>query len=217
MRRRLLLAAGLCTVAAAAVWFAAFHVPAVRSADFQLLDHLFGLGGAHVARLAADLTSFCDPGPFAVLCAALLAAALAIRRRREALVAVVLLAGSGITTQLLKTALAEQRPSPAGHYLPAASWPSGHTTAAVSLALAVVIVAPPAWRRLAALGGVLFIAATALGLLVLGSHYPTDIAGAVCVAGGWACLAATALPRRSAARARLPQRLGAPRGDVEAA
>jgi membrane-associated phospholipid phosphatase len=60
-------------------------------------------------------------------------------------------------------------------------------------------------------------AATALALLVLGSHYPTDIAGGVCVAGGWACLACLLLPPRSAAAAGLPQRLRAPRGEVEAA
>jgi membrane-associated phospholipid phosphatase len=215
MRRRLLLAAGLCAAAAAAVWAAAFHVAAVQSADVRVLGHLFGLGGVRGAHLASDLVAFFDPGAYAVLSVAVVAGAVALGRRREALAAAVLLAGSAVTTQLLKSALAEQRPFPDYHYLPAASWPSGHTTAVVSLSLALFIVAPAGRRALVALFGVAVSAATALALMVLGSHYPSDVAGGVCVAAGWACLAATGLP--SAAAARLPQRLRAPAGDVEAA
>jgi membrane-associated phospholipid phosphatase len=217
MRRRLLLAAGLCAAAAAAVWVAAFHVPAVESADVRVVDHLLGLGGARGSRLAADLTVLFDPAPYAVISASLLAGALLTRGRRAALATAVLLAGSALTSQLLKPALADQRPFPPAHYMPAASWPSGHTTAVVSLALALVLVAPAGRRVLVAAFGVALSAATAFALLVLASHYPTDIAGGVCVAFGWACLAATLLPDRSAAAARLPQRLRAPRGDVEAA
>ena len=218
MRRRLLLAAGLCAVAAAAVWAAAFHVAAVQAADVKVLGRLLWLGGERGWRLSGDLTGFFDPAPYAVLSASLVAGAVAVRRRREALVAAVLLAGSAVTTQLLKPALGEQRAFPAGHYLPPASWPSGHTTAVVALVLALVIVTPPGRRWPVALFGALLSAATGFALVVLGSHYPSDILGGVCVAGFWACLAAAvAPPRRSAAAARLPQRLGATRGDVEAA
>lgn len=217
MRRRFLLAAGLCAVAAAAVWAAAFHVAAVRTADLRLLEHLYNRGGIRVTEIARDLTAFFDPAAYAVLSGSLIIGAVALRRRRQALVAAVLLAGSAVTTQFLKSALAEQRAFPPGHYMPAASWPSGHTTAVVSLALAFVIVAPRARRALVALFGAALSAATGLALLQLGSHYPTDIAGGVLVASGWACLVSVALPLRSAAAARLPQRLRAPRGDVEAA
>jgi membrane-associated phospholipid phosphatase len=209
MRRRQLLAAGLCAAAAAAVWAAAFHVGAVETADVRLYARLLGLGGVRWMHLARDLTGFFDPAPYAVLSASLVAGAVALRRRREALVAAVLLAGSAVTTQLLKPALAEQH----GTFALPPSWPSGHTTAVVSLAAALVIVAPPARRRLVALAGAAVSAATGLALVVLGSHYPSDVAGGVFVAVAWACLAATGL----AAPARLPQRLRAPRGDVEAA
>jgi membrane-associated phospholipid phosphatase len=193
MRRRLLLAAGLCAVAAAAVWAAAFHVAAVQSADLRLLERLYGLGGLRGTLLARDVTQFFDPAPYALLSAALVGGAAALGRRRQARVAAVLLAGSAVTTQLLKHALAEQRAFPPWHYLPAASWPSGHTTAVASLALALVIVAPPARRRLVALFGVLLTATTGFSLLVLGSHYPTDVLGGVIVASGgpawpaWRC------------------------------
>ena len=211
MRRRLLIAAGLCAVAATAVWAAAFHVAAVETADVRLYARLLGLGGVRGAHLARDLTAFFDPAPYAVLSASLVAGAVALRRRREALVAAVLLAGSAVTTQVLKPALAAQHDSFA---LPP-SWPSGHTTAVVSLAAALVIVAPPARRWLVALAGAAVSAATGLALVMLGSHYPSDVAGGVLVAAAWACLAATGL--RSPAPARLPQRLRAPRGDVEPA
>ena len=211
MRRRLLIAAGLCAVAATAVWAAAFHVAAVETADVRLYARLLGLGGVRGAHLARDLTAFFDPAPYAVLSASLVAGAVALRRRREALVAAVLLAGSAVTTQVLKPALAAQHDA----FVLPASWPSGHTTAVVSLAAALVIVAPPARRWLVALAGAAVSAATGLALVVLGSHYPSDVAGGGLVAAAWACLAATGL--RSPAPARLPQRLRAPRGDVEPA
>ena len=56
--------------------------------------------------------------------------------------------GTGLTTQVLKHALAEQRYADwlgFGQIDPA-SWPSGHATAALTLALCAVMVAPPAWR-----------------------------------------------------------------------
>jgi membrane-associated phospholipid phosphatase len=215
MRRRLLFAAGLCAVAAAAVWAAAFHLGPVRSLDVKLLGKLLWLGGARGWQLSGDVVGFLDPAPYAVLAAAVVGGALAAGRARPALAAAVLLAGSAVTSQLLKHALASQRAFPDGHYMPAAAWPSGHTTAAAALALALVLVSPPRLRALVAAAGALGVAATGFALLVLGSHYPSDIAGGALVAGGWACLGATLLP--SPVRARLPQRLAAARGDVEAA
>jgi membrane-associated phospholipid phosphatase len=215
VRRRLLLAAGLCAAAAAAVRAAAFHVPFVQKLDVHVLDRTIWLGGYRGWQLTGDLVQFFNPAPYAVLATAVVAGALVAGRGRAALAAVVLLAGSAVTTQLLKHALASQRPYPTIQYLPPASWPSGHTTAAVALALALVIVSPPRLRPAVAAAGALLSAATAFSLLVLGSHYPTDVAGGCLVAGTWACLAATLLP--SAVRARLPQRLAAARGDVEAA
>jgi membrane-associated phospholipid phosphatase len=212
MRRQLVLAAGLCAAAAAVVWAAAFHSRAVQTLDVRVLDHTVWLGGYRGWQLTGDVVQFFNPAPYAVLAGAVIAGALVAGRPRAALAAAVLLGGSALTTQLLKQALAAQRPYPEIHYLPPASWPSGHTTAVVALVLALVIVTRRAW---VAAAGALLAAATAFSLLVQGSHYPTDIAGGCLVAGGWACLAALLLP--SAVRARLPQRLAAARGDVEAA
>jgi membrane-associated phospholipid phosphatase len=215
MRRRLLLAAGLCVVAAAAVWAAAFHLGPVRTLDVKVVSKLLWLGGYRGWQISGDVVGFFNPAPYAVLAVAVVGGALAAGRARAALGAAVLLAGSAVTTQLLKQLLASPRALPQGHYIAAASWPSGHTTAAAALGLALVLVSPPRLRPLAAVAAAALAAATGFSLLVLGSHYPTDVAGGALVAGGWACLGAMLLP--SAVRARLPQRLAAARGDVEAA
>jgi membrane-associated phospholipid phosphatase len=212
MRRRLLLAAGLCAAAAAAVWLVALHVGRAESLDLRVVRRLEWLGGYRGWQLTGDVVGFFDPAPYAVLGVAVVGGALAARRIRPALAAAVLLAGSAVTTQALKHLLATERPF---HYLPADSWPSGHTTAAVALSLALVLVSRRRLRAWVAAAGLAVSAATGFSLLVQAAHYPSDIAGGALVAAGWACLAATLLP--SPVRARLPQRLAAARGDVEAA
>ena len=97
--------------------------------------------------------------------------------------------GAEVTAQALKQVLAFQRPYPADHYLPAASWPSGHTTAAVSLLLGLLIVLPPRLRPPVAVLGAGFAALVGASLLLLGSHYPSDVLGGVLVATAWCAVA----------------------------
>ncbi len=101
--------------------------------------------------------------------------------------------GAGVTTQVLKPLLATQRDYPTWHWMGPEAYPSGHTTAAMSLALALVIVSSPRWRPLAAAAGGLLTVGMVFSLLVLGSHYPSDVAGGILVATGWACLSTAAL------------------------
>ncbi|HEX7536139.1 MAG TPA: phosphatase PAP2 family protein [Dermatophilaceae bacterium] len=107
----------------------------------------------------------------------------AVRRRLDlALGAVVVVGGANLTTQLLKYDVFTgpelgQQPH---------RFPSGHTTVALSIALAAVIVAPPAWRWTVAIG----VSATAslVGVaLVLGRwHHPADVIAATFVCVLWA-------------------------------
>ncbi len=85
------------------------------------------------------------------------------------------------------------------------AWPSGHATAAMSLALAAVLVAPPRRRPLAAAGGGAFAVAVPFGVLVLGWHQPSDVLAGYLVAGIWTLAVLTALWARPAA-ARAPGR-----------
>lgn len=118
-----------------------------------------------------------------------------VRRRRDlALGAVVLIGGANLSTQLLKHDLFSRPDLSLGPN----SLPSGHTTVAVSIALAAVIVAPPAWRSTVAFG--VSATATLVGVAtVLGRwHRPSDVIAATFVCVVWAAvgLLAAALVRR---------------------
>jgi hypothetical protein len=63
----------------------------------------------------------------------------------------------------------------------------------MSLALALIIVSPARLRPLAVAGGSLLTVATVFSLLVVGSHYPSDIVGGLLVATAWACVASALL------------------------
>ena len=106
------------------------------------------------------------------------------RRFDLALAAVVVIGGADLTTQILKKGLF---PSLDLGHAPN-SLPSGHTTVALSIALAAVIVAPSAWRSTVAIG----VSATAalVGVaLVLGRwHRPSDVIAATFVCLLWAAI-----------------------------
>src|SRR5207237_1135091 len=81
-----------------------------------------------------------------------------------------------------------------GHaQLGAASYPSGHATASMSLAFAAVLVAPAAWRPVVAALGALFSLAVCESILLLAWHFPSDVLGGYLVATSFACLVVAAL------------------------
>ena len=84
------------------------------------------------------------------------------------------------------------------------SWPSGHSTAAMSLALCCVLVVGPRLRPLAAVLGAGGAISVGYALVVLGWHLPSDVLGGFLVAATFTLLGAAAL---AALEARRPQRL----------
>jgi membrane-associated phospholipid phosphatase len=208
MARRSLLASAACAALATALYLAVVHIALAQRADLSVLVRTMGHQTPERATLATDLVNFFDPVPYAILACALVAGAVLAGRVRAGLAAGAALVAANVTTQVLKPLLAVQRPYPADHYMDAAAWPSGHTTAIVSLLLALVIVLPPRLRPpVALLGGAL--AAAALGSIVLlGYHYPSDVLGGVLVASAWA---APAFALSGSARAPTAARLRPPR------
>jgi membrane-associated phospholipid phosphatase len=178
-----------CVIAGAAI-YAAIHVQVVADAELRVLEGFMGLPGHDRAY---DLVSMFNPAPFAVLSVSLVAGGLIARRPRAAAAALVTMLGAGVTTQVLKPLLAFQRDYPPDHFMGPVAYPSGHTTAVMSLALALIIVSPPRLRTLAAAAGGLLTVATVFGILVLGGHYPSDILGGLLVATAWACVASALL------------------------
>jgi membrane-associated phospholipid phosphatase len=191
--------ASLLIVAAAAVvalltWAAATHVHAGAWLDVAVLNGFTGLQGPRASRLAEHLAHLADPAPFALFGLALALIALARRGPARAGVVVGVLLGANVTTQILKALLASDRPiHPAASHISLNAWPSGHTTASASLALCLVLVAPAAWRPLAAAVGGAFTLGVVYSILLLGWHFPSDVVGGFCVATAWMAIGVGAL------------------------
>lgn len=193
--RRSLLSPLACAAGAAFVWLVSFHTALGTRLDTATLRGFMDLRGPRVDPLAEDVAALADPRPFALFTAVLVCIALARGRPRLAVCVAVVLVGANVTTQILKPALAHPRVHEmvwdAG--ISSAAWPSGHTTAAMSLALCLVLVAPSRLRPLAATVGGVFAVAVVYAILVLGWHYPSDVLGGFLVATGWTFLGLAAL------------------------
>jgi membrane-associated phospholipid phosphatase len=185
-----LLAAAGCALAAVLVWLTAYHLSPFEAIDQRTFDGFLGLSRPATAGRAAQFSHLADPGPFALFAAALVLVALLRRRVRTAVVVAVILAGSNVSTQLLKPALAKPEVFPG---VETATWPSGHATAAMALVLCLVLVAPVRLRPAAAALGGLFALAVVYSILILGHHEPSDILGGFLMAGAWTGLGVAAL------------------------
>jgi membrane-associated phospholipid phosphatase len=150
---------------------------------------------AGVGPVTDFFRDLCDPDPYLPLAVAVVAAALLRRRLRLAVAIATILVGANVTTQVLKPLLARPHASEllGSLTLPPGSWPSGHSTAAMALALAMVLAAPARLRPVVAACGSVLAIAVGYSLMVLGSHYPSDVLGGFLMAATWALLAVAAL------------------------
>ena len=194
-----LIGAGAGVVLLALTWFIALRTGIGGRVDRAILHGFVGLQRPRVTALANWITSLCDPGSFAGLGAAIILVALIRRRLRIALAAAVVLLCAPLTAELLKELLPSSRTLP-GLAHPVGSWPSGHATAAMSLALCAVLAAPRRLRPIVALVGASFAVAVGYATLTLVWHYPSDVVGGFLVAGTWTLLAVAALFRLEARR-----------------
>jgi membrane-associated phospholipid phosphatase len=200
-------AALACLGGLAGTWALAFGSGRVRGLDTAALQGFVGLDRPATRGPAEVVAAFGDPLPFVLLGAAMVVIAVARGRPRIALAIPVVLAGSAVTSQLLKPLLASPRMCDclAVGRIADASWPSGHATASMALALCAVLVAPPRWRPTAAVAGAAVAVAVSYALLSLGWHFPSDVLGGYLVAAMWTAGALAAL---WAADARWPARTG---------
>lgn len=104
--------------------------------------------------------------------------------RRKALALVLLLLSERLLVEQLKLVFDRVRPDPAGHLIAVhtQAFPSGHAANAMALGLGLALLLPSSPRiRVAAVAAALLYAfAIGTTRLVLGVHWPSD------VAGGWA-------------------------------
>jgi len=193
----------LCLLGLALVWLVAELVPGARVRDASLLQHFTALSGSHVDPLARRAIHLLDPLVVLFWGLALVLFALARRRGREALAVCVIFVAAPLSADFLKPLLAHSHPNAGPIHIGAASWPSGHATAAMALALCAALVAPRRLRPLVSAVGAAFAAAVGCALLIRAWHMPSDVLGGYLLAGLWtavavACLRAAELswPRR---------------------
>jgi membrane-associated phospholipid phosphatase len=191
-----LLALGALSAAGAAiVWLAAFVVPGGRVLDAAALRAFAGVGRTPLQPSIDGVAVLANPLPFVIGGALLVGVALLRRRPLMAAVLPVVLVGANACTQLLKPALADLRIIDVGRMdrVYTGSWPSGHATASMSLALCLVLVVGPRLRPLAAIVGAAYAIGVGYALVALGWHLPSDVLGGYLVAAGFTLLGAAAL------------------------
>jgi membrane-associated phospholipid phosphatase len=187
----------LWLVVAAAAQLAALalvHRVFVGTARGQLLDTAAldgnSIGRSHIEGLVDSVLS-------AVTVASLVTATIAIgfialMRGRVVLAAVatLLIVGANLTTELLSRIVV--RPDYAVDVERAAagnSLPSGHTTVAASVVVALVLVLPSRVRGLAGVVGTGYAVLVGVATLSAGWHRPSDSVAALLVVGAWAAVA----------------------------
>jgi membrane-associated phospholipid phosphatase len=185
--------AGLCLLALALIWVIAELVPAAHLRDAIALRDFTLLSRPRVDSAANFLIHLLEPALFTLWGAALVAVALGRGRPRVAVAVVAVMALAPLTAETLKPLLAHPHVRVGGVHIGPASWPSGHSTAALALALSAVLVAPARLRPAVAAVGAVFALAVGCALLILAWHMPSDVVGGYLVAALWAALAVAGL------------------------
>jgi membrane-associated phospholipid phosphatase len=158
-----------------------------RQQDLDLFGKLTAHSNARGGELGEAIAMLADPIPLVLLTIAACGIGLARGRPRDALAALVVVAGANVTTQLLKALFAHPRAQvllggSGSHQI---AFPSGHTTAAFSIGIAFAFVLPRSLAPLTLAVALAFGTAVGLSVVVIAWHYPSDALGALFVAAGW--------------------------------
>jgi membrane-associated phospholipid phosphatase len=208
---------GLVVLAfASAAAVVVLYLLVVRTYWGQRLDEHSFVGHDFFASRAAQADSFLRIVSIgSLLLAVVLVAAVAVVRRRPrlAIFAAASIGVSVLATEILKHSLLE-RPNLVASFIFDNSYPSGHTTVGMAVAVAAMLVVP---RRLlvpTAIGAGLFGSAFGVAVVAAGWHRPSDAVGAflVVIAVGAAFAALShAFPDRADTAERHGRRIPLPR------
>lgn len=188
---RLLALAATCAAAAVALYLAAVHTARGQSLDEGLRGGV-GFGEPGLYERGNDLLNTVSVASIALVGALIMAIALARGLPRRAAAAGALVLGANVIVQLLKPAL--DRPTLAERWWDGAnSFPSGHAAVGMSLAMALILVAPPALRGAAAIAGAVYAVGIGVAVIALDWHRPSDVLGSYLVVTACTGLVAAAL------------------------
>ncbi|WP_354701791.1 phosphatase PAP2 family protein [Paraconexibacter sp. AEG42_29] len=193
--RSALLAAFACFLGLCVTGALAYLVPIVQVRDGATLAGFKELNRPRLTELLDHVAHLADPRPYALIGLSLAAVAFFRRRPRVGIAIILLLFLTGFTTQSLKQGLAQPRFQDwlGDGQIAAASWPSGHATASMTLALCAILAAPPIARPTVAAIGVLFAVSVSYSIMALAWHFPSDVIGGFFVASMWTLLAVAVL------------------------
>lgn len=193
---------------------------AVGTARGQRLDQLILTAGqsdtSPVARVVFPvLNTVTVPVIVGML---VVAGVLALLRRRYGVIVqiAVLVAGAAATSQVLKHLVVQRSVLASGLAVTPNSFPSGHTTMAATVGVALVWAAPRRGRGIVAVLAAAWMALAGLGTIAGGWHRPSDVLGGLLVVAAWtfgtlAVTTALGAPRSHSRRA-MTRQPAAPRG-----
>lgn len=193
--RDLLIVAVLCAGGVALLALLFYGSASFNHFDVRVTSRLLAAEGTRLESLGQLGAKLADPVPLIFLFFVLIVLAIAWSRPWQLIGAGAVIFCANVTTQLLKLVSAHPRVQGAlGVSYPIdIHYPSGHTTAALSVGFGLWLIAPPRYRRPAAVAGLLYGVAVGAGVVVAGWHFISDVVGAAFVVGFWACLALAAL------------------------
>ncbi|MFI2105195.1 phosphatase PAP2 family protein [Isoptericola sp. NPDC019693] len=198
-------AAVVAVLAVLAVWFTWRFF--VGTAAGQRVDELAFAGATHgqgrLWRVAEPVLDVVSVAFVVAGVGAAMLVALARRRWVLALQVAVLVGGANVTTQVLKHGVLD-RPELLPGWTGPNTLPSGHTTVAASVSVALLLVTPRAWRPVVAILGAAYTAATGVSTLVGQWHRPSDVVAAVLVVLAWGAAVCALTPASSTDELRRP-------------
>lgn len=182
--RRLLLVS-----ASAALVAIAIYTVTVQTRVGQLLGELI-LGGRLAAPAiilnAEQVLSTLSRTTLVIGSVTVIAIALLQRREWLAVAAAVAIIGANASTQLLKQVVLDRTDLLEGMFYPLPnSFPSGHATAAASIAVGMILVLPPLLRAPSVVLSAVVVAVVGISTLAAGWHRMGDAVGGVFVATAW--------------------------------
>jgi membrane-associated phospholipid phosphatase len=169
---------------------ALLYVVAVHTNWGQRIDDAALDGRTHrtaVLNATSRLLDTISIASLALGSAAILVIAIARRRPHLAIAAGTIILGANVSTQLLKKVVLD-RPDLVGRQDTLGmtnSFPSGHSTVAMALAVALVLVVSERARPWAAFGGLAYATLVGAGTVTAGWHRPSDVVGAYLVVTAW--------------------------------
>lgn len=184
VRRLLLLAAG-CAVAFGALMVVAQWTDPGRSIESAAYNGFVSLGG-WADTVSAKLVRLGDPVPVALMAVLLAAIGFASGRGRVAVLVLALIAVTSVSSQVLKAVFGHTvEVAVVGDVTGPDSFPSGHATAAMALALGAVLVVPRRAAAAVALVGGLLAFGVGASTVALGRHHPSDVLGGYLLSTTW--------------------------------